>query len=123
MMFGPVVGDAAARPGRKNSRAGGGSRQAYGAGAELPTMIESGMAGFEITSWYGLAAPAGTPKPAINRLNAETNKALQSAEVVAQFRLQGYEPIGGTPEAMNALIRSDVARWTTIIRDAGIEAQ
>ena len=49
---------------------------------ELPTMIESGVAGFEVTSWYGLAAPTGTPKAAITRLNAETNQALQSAEVV-----------------------------------------
>ena len=86
-------------------------------------MIKSGIPGFEVTSWYGLAAPAGTPKATIVRLNSETNKALQSAEVVAQFRLQGYEPIGGTPDALNTLIRSDVARWTRIIRDAGIEAQ
>ena len=50
----------------------------------VPTVIESGLPAFQVTSWYGLAAPAGTPKPAIDRLNAETNKALQSAEVVAQ---------------------------------------
>ena len=69
------------------------------------------------------AAPAGTPRDVIARLNAETNKALRSAEVIEQFRLQGYEPIGGTPEALDALIRDDVARWTTIIRDAGIMPQ
>jgi tripartite-type tricarboxylate transporter receptor subunit TctC len=90
---------------------------------ELPTRIESGVAGFEVNSWYGLAAPAGTPKAVIARLNAETNKTLQTADVIEQFRVQGYEPLGGTPEAMNAQIRDDVARWTRIIRDAGIQPQ
>jgi tripartite-type tricarboxylate transporter receptor subunit TctC len=90
---------------------------------ELPTMIESGVPGFEVTSWYGLAAPAGTPKAAIARLNTEANKALQTADVIEQFRVQGYEPIGGTPEALNARIKDDVARWTRIIRDAGILPQ
>ena len=89
----------------------------------VPTMIESGIAGFEIGTWYGLAAPAGTPKPAIERLNAETNRALKSPEVIEQFRLQGYEPLGGTSDEMNAQIKADVVRWTTIIRDAGIQPQ
>ena len=90
---------------------------------ELPTMIESGLPDFEVSGWYGLAAPAGTPKAAIDRLNAETNRALKSPELIEQFRMQGYEPLGGTPEEMNALIKADVARWTKIIRDAGIQPQ
>jgi len=123
LMIGPVVAVLPlAQAGKIRALAVGSSRRTALA-PELPTMIESGIPGFEVTSWYGLAVPAGTPKPTIARLNAETNKALQSAEVVAQFRLQGYEPIGGTPEALNALIRSDVTRWTRIIRNAGIEAQ
>jgi tripartite-type tricarboxylate transporter receptor subunit TctC len=89
----------------------------------VPTMIESGIPGFEISTWYGLAAPAGTPNPAIDRINAETNRALKSPEVIGQFRLQGYDPIGGTPDEMNTQIKADVARWTKIIRDAGIEPQ
>jgi tripartite-type tricarboxylate transporter receptor subunit TctC len=122
-MIGPVVAVLPlAQAGKIRALAVGSSRRTALA-PELPTMIKSGIPGFEVTSWYGLAVPAGTPKPTIARLNAETNKALQSAEVVAQFRLQGYEPIGGTPEALNALIRSDVTRWTRIIRNAGIEAQ
>jgi tripartite-type tricarboxylate transporter receptor subunit TctC len=86
-------------------------------------MIESGIPGFEIGTWYGLAAPAGTPKPAIDKLNAETNRALKLPEVIEQFRIQGYQPIGGTPDEMNAQIKADVERWTKIIRDAGIEPQ
>ena len=90
---------------------------------DLPTMIGKRLPGFEVVGWYGLAAPAGTPKDVIAKLNAETNRALQSPELIAQFRVQGYEPIGGTPEEMSAQIKADVARWTKIIRDAGIQPQ
>jgi len=90
---------------------------------ELPTVAESGLPGFEVTSWYGLAAPAGTPKAVIARLNADTNNALQSPQVIAQFRQQGYEPIGGSADELNARIKADVATWTKIIRDAEIQPQ
>jgi tripartite-type tricarboxylate transporter receptor subunit TctC len=90
---------------------------------ELPTMIESGVPDFDVTSWYGLAAPTGTPKEVILKLNAVTNNALTQPELIGLFRLQGYEPLGGTPEDLNALIKTDVAHWTKIIRDAGIEPQ
>jgi tripartite-type tricarboxylate transporter receptor subunit TctC len=90
---------------------------------ELPTMIESGVPDFEVTSWYGLAAPAGTPKDVVLKLNTVTNNALTQPELIEQFRLQGYEPLGGTPEDLNALIKADTARWTRIIRDAAIEPQ
>ncbi|MFL6935315.1 MAG: tripartite tricarboxylate transporter substrate-binding protein, partial [Xanthobacteraceae bacterium] len=90
---------------------------------ELPTMMESGVPGFEVTGWYGLAAPAGTPKDVVLKLNTVTNNALTQPELIEQFRLQGYEPLGGTPEDMNAQIKADVARWSKIIRDAAIEQQ
>jgi tripartite-type tricarboxylate transporter receptor subunit TctC len=90
---------------------------------ELPTMIESGVPDFEVTSWYGLAAPAGTPKDIVLKLNIVANNALSQPELIEQFRLQGYEPLGGTPEDLNALIKTDVTRWTKIIRDAAIEPQ
>ncbi len=89
----------------------------------VPTMIESGIPGFEISTWYGLAAPTGTPRPVIDRLNTETNRASKLPEVIEQFRIQGYETIGGTPDEMNTQIKADIARWTKIIRDAGIEPQ
>ncbi len=89
---------------------------------ELPTMAET-LPGFEVVGWYGLAAPAGTPQDTIAKLNAETNKALQSPDLISQLRQLGYEQIGGTPEEASARIKSDVARWTKIIRDAGIEPQ
>src|SRR5205814_4831211 len=91
--------------------------------APVPTMIDSGNPRSEISTRYGLAAPAGTPKPTIDRLNVGTNRALKLPEVIEQFRVQCYEPIGGTPDEMNTQIKADVARWTKIIRDAGIEPQ
>lgn len=89
---------------------------------DLPAVAET-VPGFEVVGWYGLAAPAGTPASIIARLNAEANSALRSPELAAQFRKLGYEPIGDTPEQAGARIKSDVALWTKIIRDAGIQAQ
>jgi tripartite-type tricarboxylate transporter receptor subunit TctC len=89
---------------------------------ELPAMAET-LPGFEVVGWYGLAAPAGTPKAVIAKLNAETNQVLQLPDLNAQVRKLGYEPIGGTPEEARDRIKADVVRWTKIIHDAGIEAQ
>jgi tripartite-type tricarboxylate transporter receptor subunit TctC len=89
---------------------------------ELPTVAET-LPGFEVVGWYGLAAPAGTPKDVIARLNAETNQLLQSPDLIAQLRPLGYELMGGTPDEANARIKSDVVRWTKIIHDAGIQPQ
>jgi tripartite-type tricarboxylate transporter receptor subunit TctC len=88
---------------------------------DLPTVAESGLPGFEVTGWYGLAAPAATAAAAILRLNAEANRALAAADTIEQLRQQGLEPVGGTPEEASAWIRSEVAQWTKVIRDAGIK--
>ena len=88
---------------------------------DLPTIAESGLPGFEVTGWYGLAAPAATAPAAVARLNAETNRALASADTVEQLRQQGLEPVGDTSEQASAWIRSEVAQWTKVIRDAGIK--
>jgi tripartite-type tricarboxylate transporter receptor subunit TctC len=90
---------------------------------DLPTVAESGLPGFEVTGWYGLAAPVATPPPAIARLNAQGNRALGSDELIAQLRLQGLDPVGGTADEASAWIKSEVAKWTRIIRDAGITPQ
>jgi tripartite-type tricarboxylate transporter receptor subunit TctC len=88
---------------------------------DLPTVAESGLPGFEVTGWYGLAAPAATAAAAVTRLNAETNRALAADEPVEQLRQQGLEPVGDTPEQASAWIRTEVAQWTRVIRDAGIK--
>jgi tripartite-type tricarboxylate transporter receptor subunit TctC len=76
-----------------------------------------------VVGWYGLAVPAGTEKAAVAKLNMETNRALAAVSLVAQLRQQGLEPVGGTSEEATARIKSDVAHWTKVIRDAGIKAQ
>jgi tripartite-type tricarboxylate transporter receptor subunit TctC len=123
MMFGPVVNILPlARAGKLRALAVTSAKRSTLA-PDVPTVDESGLPGFEVVGWYGLAAPAGTAKTAISKLNAETNRALQSIDLIEQFRKQGYEPMGGTPEEASARIKSDVARWTKVIREAGIEAQ
>jgi len=123
MMFGPVVNTLPlALAGKLRALAVTSSKRSALA-PDLPTVAESGLPGFEVVGWYGLAVPARTAKAAIARLNAETNKVLKSADVIEQFRVQGYEPMGGSPEEATAWIKSEVARWTKVIREAGIEAQ
>jgi tripartite-type tricarboxylate transporter receptor subunit TctC len=88
---------------------------------ELPTVAESGLPGFEVTGWYGLAAPAATPAALVAKLNTEANRALRSASMIAELRQQGLEPVGGSPAEATAWIAAEVARWTGVIRDAGIK--
>lgn len=89
---------------------------------ELPTVAET-LAGFEVVGWYGLAAPAGTPKDVIAKLNAVANRVLRTPDLIAKYNGLGFEPVGGTPDEAGARIKSDVMRWTKIIRDAGIKPQ
>jgi tripartite-type tricarboxylate transporter receptor subunit TctC len=123
MMFGPAVNTLPlAQAGKLKALAVTSARRSALA-PDLPTVAESGLPGFEVVGWYGLAVPAATPQAAIARLNGAANKALKSADLIEQLRVQGYEPMGGTPEEATAWIRSEVARWSAVIRAAGIEAQ
>jgi tripartite-type tricarboxylate transporter receptor subunit TctC len=90
---------------------------------EIPTLAESGVAGYEYSSWMGVAAPAATPKEIIGRLNAELAKALSTPEARDWFAQQGAEIVGDTPEEFAAFVRTDHARWGKIIREAGIKAE
>ena len=122
MMFGPSVTILPlAQAGKLRALAVTSARRSSLA-PELPAMAET-LPGFEVVGWYGLAAPAGTPKQIVARLNAETNRVLQSPDFNAEVRKLGYETIGGTPDEAAARIKSDVVRWTKIIHGAGIEPQ
>jgi tripartite-type tricarboxylate transporter receptor subunit TctC len=90
---------------------------------EVPTMAEAGLPGLEVTSWFGLLVPAGTPAPIIARLNAETVKVLGRADVKATLAAQGLEVAPSSPEQFAAHIRSEIARFTKIARAAGIKAE
>jgi tripartite-type tricarboxylate transporter receptor subunit TctC len=90
---------------------------------DLPTMSEAGLPGFEIVSWFGLLAPAGTPAPIVARLNAETVKVLERSDVKAALANQGLEVAPGSPEQFAAHIKSEIAKFTKIGKAAGIKAE
>ena len=89
---------------------------------ELPTIAEEGLRGYEATNWFGLLAPAGTPMQVITKLNAVIVKVLHLPEVKNRLSSQGAEPVGNAPEAFAAHIKSEIARWKTVITQAGITA-
>ncbi|MGZ8198639.1 MAG: tripartite tricarboxylate transporter substrate-binding protein, partial [Burkholderiales bacterium] len=76
---------------------------------------------FNNTSWYGLLAPAGTPAPIINKVNAEMKRAAANPEFIRHIEGIGLEIASSTPKEMLDLIRSELARWTKVIKDAGIK--
>jgi tripartite-type tricarboxylate transporter receptor subunit TctC len=89
---------------------------------DVPTLNESGFAGFESSTYYGLLAPAGTPRPIINKLHGELVKIIQSPESVARLAGVGAVPVANTPEQFAEANRNDVAKWGKIIRENGIKA-
>jgi tripartite-type tricarboxylate transporter receptor subunit TctC len=89
---------------------------------ELPTMIEAGLPGFEVTGWYMMVAPAGVPKEIMATLNAEVNRAIKEPDVGAKLAAQGVEWVGGTLEQADAFLRSEMARWGKIAKETGMKA-
>ena len=87
---------------------------------ELPTLAET-LPGFSNNGWYGIVAPAGTPAAIINKLSAEMKRALANAEFSKYVESIGMEPAGSTPQELQEWIRSELARWTKVVRDAGIQ--
>ena len=86
---------------------------------DVPTVAES-LPGFEVVTWYGVFAPAGTPREIISRLHAETVRALTSPEMKQRLAAQGFEAEGNTPEQFTEIIRRDLARWRAVIAAAKI---
>lgn len=89
---------------------------------ELPTMIESGLPGFEVSPWYGVVAPVRTPKETIGRLNSEIVKVLRAPDLKERFSSQGVELVGGSPEQFDAYIRQEISKWEKVLKAAGIRA-
>jgi len=88
---------------------------------EVPTVAESGYAGFEADQWYGVVAPAGTPGPVVARLNAEINKALVLPEVAQQLAVEGAAPMATTPQVFGELIRREIARWADVVKAGNVK--
>lgn len=85
----------------------------------VATINESGFKGFDEVTWFGLLAPAGTPRDVVARLNAEFNKALQNPELRRRLGDEGADAVGGTPEQFAALIRDEIPRWGRVVRESG----
>ena len=92
------------------------------AAPDLPTMIEAGVPNFQAMVWQGFSAPAGTPRPIVDRLNAAMRQALLAPDAVARFKELGAERVGSTPEAFDALIRSELGVWADVVRRSGLKA-
>jgi tripartite-type tricarboxylate transporter receptor subunit TctC len=90
---------------------------------EVPTIAESGIPGFEAISWFGLYAPAATPKETVNKLNADFNRVLQLPEVKDKLAAQGAEAIAMTPEQFAGYLRAEIAKWAKAIKDSGAKAE
>ena len=89
----------------------------------VPTLAEEGVAGFDVDLWYGLLAPAGTPKEIVQRYNAAVNEILQTPRVKEALEKQGLVAVGGPPERLRDLVRKDLERWARVVKDAGISAE
>lgn len=90
---------------------------------ELPTMNESGLPGFEVTPWYGVVAPARTPKEAIGRLNSDIVKVLRMPDLKERLSSQGAEVVGSTPEQFDGYIREEISKRDKVLTAAGLRAR
>jgi tripartite-type tricarboxylate transporter receptor subunit TctC len=90
---------------------------------DLPTMVEAGVPGYEMSGWNGIFAPKGTPLEIVARLHAELAKLLRAPEVKEQLAALGAEPIGDTPDQFAAFLKADTARWGKIIKEKGIRPE
>lgn len=87
---------------------------------EIPTIAEAGLPGFDVTTWYGLMFPSGTPKEMIDKLNAAAGKAMAHPDVKRRFAKTDLEPTSTTPEAFGAYVRREVEKWAKVVRESGI---
>jgi len=90
---------------------------------DLPTVAESGVPGYETSTWFAMLAPAGTPAPIINKVNAELVKTLKSRDVLDRLAPDGGEPVGSTPEQFRDHLAREIARWRRVVKDAGIKTR
>jgi tripartite-type tricarboxylate transporter receptor subunit TctC len=90
---------------------------------DLPSLHEAGIPGYDVTSWAGLFAPAGTPKDIVDRLNAEVRKIIANPDAKAKIAVTGFDAFSGSPETLATFVQSELANWGKLIKDAGIEPQ
>ena len=93
------------------------------AAPEIPTVAEAGLPGFESVQWYGLLAPANTPRDIVNRLHVEMVKILQLPEIRQRFAGDGVDPVGNTPDQFAAYIKTELTKWAKVAKEAGIKPE
>jgi len=89
---------------------------------EVPTVDESGVPGYDVTVWFGILAPAGTPKEIVARLNTEMVKIMRSPEITDRFNKAGVDVVASSSEEFSVFLKSEVARWAKVVQDANIKA-
>jgi tripartite-type tricarboxylate transporter receptor subunit TctC len=92
-------------------------------GFDLPTFAESGLPGFEVTAWYALFAPKGTPKDVVAKLNSATVKAVGMKDVKEKFASLGAVPVGGTPDELAVYVKAELGRWSAAVKTSGAKAE
>lgn len=90
---------------------------------DVPTIAEAGVPGYETGAWFGLVAPAKTPKEIVEKISAETARILKLPDVKQKLMEQSAEPVGNTPRQFDAFIKSEIAKWAKVIKDAKVELQ
>ncbi len=97
--------------------------QRSAAAPDIPSTAEAGMPGFDVSTGFGLFAPAKTPRAVINKLHAEVVKSVKLPEVRERLASQGAEPVGGTPEEYDTFVRTEIAKWQKVCKEAGIKPE
>jgi len=90
---------------------------------DVPTIAEAGVPGFEATIWLGIMAPAGTPKPIVEKVYKNVQLALQSPEMLKEFELEGAAPVTMTSAEFEDFIKVEIAKWGRVVKEGGIKAQ
>ena len=88
---------------------------------QVPTVAEAGVPGYEMAAWFGVLAPAGTPRPVVSALQREMATALKQPDVRERFAKLGAEPVGNSPEQFDAFIKSEIEKWAKVVKEAGIK--
>ena len=122
MMFDPIITSMPHVKAGKLRALGVTSLKRTSIAADLPTLAETGLPGFEAIGWHGILAPAGTPREIVTRLNTEIVKVIRSPDMRARFAEQGAEPVGNTPEQFQEFLKTDLAKWAKVIKAAGVRA-
>ena len=110
------------KTGRMRALAVSGAKRSAAA-PDIPTVAESGVPGYAFDVWYGMLFPAGVPRAIVAKVNAAINNSLRSPALAQRFAAIGLEPSGSTPDAFAAMIRSEMAKWRTVVREAGIRVE